>query len=149
MDITDLITKERIALDVRARDKPLLLLELARRASAAGLPATPAAIATALQARERLGSTGLGKGFALPHARVEGLTDFFGLFVRLARPIDFEAIDGQPVDVVFLLLMPQDPGNQHVAALAAVSRRMRDGDTLQRLRRAADAESALMMLTGG
>ena len=149
MDISDLITKERIALDVRARDKPLLLLELARRAAAAGLHATPAAIATALQARERLGSTGLGKGFALPHARVEGLKDFFGLFVRLARPIDFEAIDGQQVDVVFLLLMPQDPGGQHVAALAAVARRIRDGDILQRLRRAADADSVLMMLTGG
>jgi PTS system nitrogen regulatory IIA component len=106
------------------------------------------AVLAALQSREALGSTGLGKGFALPHARVEGLTRFIGLFARLGRPIEYDAIDGAPVDVVFLLLMPADAANAQMAALAAVSRRFRNGDTMVRLRKA-DATAALAVLTAG
>jgi nitrogen PTS system EIIA component len=116
MRIADLITPAQVLAAVRVQDKPQLLAELARRASAAtGIDAP--AIFTALQTREELGSTGLGQGFALPHARINGLTAFFGLFARLARPIDFQAIDGEPVDLVFLLLIPPDANAEHVAAL--------------------------------
>ncbi len=148
MDIADFIAPDRIALDLRVRDKPQLLRELARRAEPTGDGFSANAILTALQSRETLGSTGLGKGFALPHARIEGLKGFLGLFARLARPIDYDAIDGVPVDLVFLLLMPADAGKMHVAALASVARRFRDGDAVACLRKA-DAETALVVLKGG
>jgi nitrogen PTS system EIIA component len=146
MDLADFIAADRIALDIRVRDKPQLLQELARRVAPAGGGVSADTILSALRSREELGSTGLGKGFALPHARIESLKQFIGLFARLARPIDFEAIDGAPVDLVFLLLMPADAGNNQVAALAAVSRRFRDGGTLTGLR-GADAATALRLLS--
>jgi PTS system nitrogen regulatory IIA component len=146
MDIADFIAADRVALDLRARDKPQLLQELARRAAATGAGVPADAILAALRSREDLGSTGLGKGFALPHARIDGLPKFFGLFARLARAIDYDAIDGNPVDLVFLLLMPANAGNEHVAALAAVSRRFRDAEAASRLRKA-DAATVLAMLT--
>jgi PTS system nitrogen regulatory IIA component len=146
MEIAEFIAADRIALDLRVRDKAQLLRELAKRAEAAGGGVSADTIFTALRSREALGSTGLGKGFALPHARIDGLPRFVGLFARLARPIDYDAIDGAPVDLVFLLLMPANAGNDHVAALAAVSRRFRDGATVARLRKS-DAETALRALT--
>ncbi|MDR3537674.1 MAG: PTS sugar transporter subunit IIA [Acetobacteraceae bacterium] len=148
MDIADCLTLDRIVLDLRVRDKLQLLQELARRTAGSGLK--PDMVATALQGREELGSTGLGRGFALPHARIEGLDRPFGLFARLARPIDYAAIDDRPVDLAFLLLMPaQDqPGNGSVAALAAVARRFRDADAADRLRSAANAAEAFQVLAG-
>src|ERR1700689_1698444 len=111
MDIADFIAQDRIALDLRVRDKGQLLRELAKRVAPFGDGIGSDAILAALLSRETLGSTGLGKGFALPHARMEGLKQFVGLFARLARPIDYDAIDGAPVDIVFLLLMPSEAGN--------------------------------------
>jgi nitrogen PTS system EIIA component len=138
MRVADLIAPAQVLAALRVQDKPQLLAELARRASATtGIDAPT--IITALQTREQLGSTGLGKGFALPHARVDGLTAFFGLFVRLSRPIDFQAIDGQPVDLVFLLLIPPDANAEHVAALAAIARPIRDPLFVRELRQAKDA----------
>jgi PTS system nitrogen regulatory IIA component len=148
MNIADFIAPDRIVLDLRVRDKAQLLRELATRAEAVGGGGTSDAILAALLSREALGSTGLGKGFALPHARLEGLKQFVGLFARLARPIDYDAIDGSPVDLVFLLLMPPEAaGNGNVGALAAVSRRFRDVDTVAHLRKA-DAAAAFVALTG-
>jgi nitrogen PTS system EIIA component len=146
MDIADFIAADRIVIDPRVRDKAGLLRDLARRLEpfCDGLFAD--AILAALLSRETLGSTGLGRGFALPHARIEGLPRLVGLFARLGRPIDYDAIDGVPVDLVFLLLMPATADNNGIAALAAVSRRFRDGDTVARLRKA-DAKSALDILT--
>ena len=146
MDIADFIAADRVVLDLRVRDKDSLLRELAKRAAAAcgGLKAD--AIHAALRAREELGSTGLGKGFALPHARIEGLPRFVGFFARLSRPVAYDAIDGAPVDLVFLLLMPAEEGHDHVAALAAVSRRFRDLAIVARLREA-DAVGALAALS--
>jgi nitrogen PTS system EIIA component len=135
MNLTDIISPDQVILDLPAGDKEHLLAELARQV-AARLTVNPRDIQTALGQRERLGSTGLGRGFALPHARLEGFPQIFGLFARLARSIDFEAIDGRPVDLVFLLLIPEDAGNSHVSALAAVSRRLRDETILQQLRKA-------------
>ena len=140
MELGDLLQPAQIVADLRARDKAQLTAELSRRAGGA-LAIPPQVIEAALAARERLGSTGLGRGFALPHARLGGLDRFFGLLARLARPIDFDAIDERPVDLVFLLLIPEDAGSEHVAALAAISRRMRDQAFVHRLRTAASAEA--------
>ena len=148
MEIADLIAQNRIALDLRVRDKAQLLRDLAKRAEPSCDGVSAATIEAALRSREALGSTGLGRGFALPHARIDGLTRFVGLFARLDRPIDFDAIDGAPVDLVFLLLMPDEAGNGHVAALAAVSRRFRDVEIVARLRKA-DAAAAFVTLTAG
>ncbi len=138
MRIADLIAPAQVVAGLRVPDKPQLLAELARR-SAAATGIDVSSILTALQTREQLGSTGLGQGFALPHARIEGLTAFFGLFARLARPIDFQAIDGQPVDLVFLLLIPPNADTEHVAALAAIARPIRDRQFVRELRQAKDA----------
>ena len=146
MEISDLLRPDRVVADLRVRDKGQLTAELSRRAGAA-LQASVQAIEAALTARERLGSTGLGRGFALPHARLGAMDEFFGLFARLARPIDFEAIDGAPVDLVFLLLIPEQGANGHVAALAAISRRMRDQVFVQRLRKAAGGAEIYKLLT--
>ncbi|HYZ61426.1 MAG TPA: PTS sugar transporter subunit IIA [Acetobacteraceae bacterium] len=147
MIVSDLIRPEQVALDVRLRDKKQLLEDLGRRA--APLTGQDAdTIVRALAEREQLGSTGLGRGFALPHARIVGLRDFLGLFLRLARPIVFDAIDEQPVDLVFLLLVPADAENQHVPALAAISRTMRNGDVLTGLRKAESAEEVYRLLVG-
>ena len=146
MDIADFIAQDRIALDLRVRDKAQLLRDLARRVApfGGGIPADT--ILEALQSRETLGSTGLGRGFALPHARLEGLKQHIGMFARLARPIEYDSIDGKPVDLVFLLLMPAGADTNSVAALAAVSRRFRDEDCVARLRKA-DAAGVQGVLT--
>jgi PTS system nitrogen regulatory IIA component len=148
LNVADFIAPDRIVLDLRVRDKAQLLQDLATRIETFCGGVAADTILAALRSREVLGSTGLGKGFALPHARIEGLKQFVGLFARLGRPIDFDAIDGAQVDLVFLLLMPPEAaGNGNVGALAAVSRRFRDGETVARLRKA-DAATALVALTG-
>jgi nitrogen PTS system EIIA component len=125
MTLAELIGPDRVFEKLRVADKSALVAELGRRAGAAlGLP--PADIAASLAAREVLGSTGVGGGIAVPHARLEGLPALAGFFARLARPIDYAAIDGRPVDLVFLLLSPTSNHAAHLAALAAMSRRLRD-----------------------
>ena len=101
----------------------------------------------ALSEREQLGSTGFGHGVAIPHAKIEGLTQIYGLVVRLAEPVEYKAIDGKPVDLVFLLLSPPGAGAEHLKALAAISRVTRDAATLERLRgaRTRDALAAVLM----
>ena len=132
MEIADLIKPDGVIVGFNASSKPHLLAELARRAAAAtGL--SQKQIADALEARERLGSTGVGAGIAIPHAKLAALSRFFGLFARLDRPIDYDAIDGQPVNLVFLLLIPGNT-REHLGALAAVSRRLRDEKTANLVR---------------
>jgi PTS system nitrogen regulatory IIA component len=144
MNIAEFLAPADVIMGLRVNSKENLIRELARRAAlATGIDA--AVIANALQARELLGSTGLGRGFALPHARVPGLARFFGAFVRLARPIDFQAIDDSPVDLVFLLLIPAGAENEHVATLAAISRRLRNAEVLAGVRKA-DTAPALHQL---
>ena len=145
MTIGDLIRSNNVIDGLRVADKTQLLQELARRASAA-LSLDQRAILDALQARENLGSTGLGKGFALPHARLDVLTSAFALFVRLARPIDFASIDGLPVNLMILLLTPANAGNQHLATLAALARPLRNEAFVQRLRQAPDATALHKLL---
>lgn len=140
MDIRELITPDRVLLGLRVADKEQLLHELGRQAGLM-LGRDGASIAGALAARERLGSTGLGRGIALPHTTLAGLSQFFGLAARLYRPIGFDAIDEQPIDMAFLLLIPNGAEGEHVAALAAVSRQLRDAERMQRIRRAPDRAS--------
>ena len=145
MEITDLLTPDRVMAALRVNDKAQLLTELARRASGpAGIPAS--AIREAVETRERLGSTGVGAGIAIPHAQIAGLDSFYGLFVRLARHIDYDAVDGRPVDLVFLLLIPTN-NKQHLQALACISRRLRDQTVANELRRAKDAREIHEVLT--
>lgn len=145
MKIADLIGLHQIVVGLRVSDKTQLLQELARRASAT-LAIDQSLIFDAIQARENLGSTGLGKGFALPHARLDSLSAPFVLFVRLARPIDFAAIDERPVDLVIMLLTAANAGNQHLATLATLSRPLRDEAFVRRLREAPDAPALYALL---
>jgi nitrogen PTS system EIIA component len=148
MVIGDLITSDRIVLGLRVPNKAQLLQELARRAAAAlGMDVQP--IRAALETREHLGSTGLGQGFALPHARIEGLPAFFALCVRLAKPIEFDAIDDRLVDLVVLLLIPVGVEDEHVAALAAIARPLRNLQFLQSLRQAKDAAGLHELIAKG
>ncbi len=97
--------------------------------------------------RERLGSTGFGQGVAIPHGKIEGLNRIYCLFARLSEPVDYKSIDGQPVDLVFLLLSPPDAGAEHLKALAAISRVTRHAPTLEKMRgaRSRDALAAVLM----
>lgn len=145
MRLDELIGPDRIVLGLRVQHKTQLLQELAKRAAAA-FSLDERRIFEALRNRETLGSTGLGKGFALPHARLEALTAPVALLVRLARPIDFAAIDERPIDLGVLLLTPADAATDHLATLATVSRAMRDDSVAERLRRAPDAAAAHAVL---
>jgi nitrogen PTS system EIIA component len=148
MEISDFLTPERVILDARPRDKSQLIGEVVRSFGRLVPALKPEAVEAALLAREQLGSTGLGAGFALPHARIEGLDGYLGLFVRLAKPVDFDAIDGKPVRLVFVLLIPADSTVSHVAALAAISRRFRDGAFVADLSAAKTPDAAYGLLAG-
>jgi PTS system nitrogen regulatory IIA component len=151
MTIADLIALDRVVVPLRVSDKAQLLRELSQRA-ARFLTVDPQVILDALQTREALGSTGVGLGIALPHARIPGLPQMFGLFARLERPVDFDAIDEQPVDLVFLLLTPDRAGNEHLAALAVVARHLRNPDLVAQLRRVttrSEAYDALVLASDG
>jgi PTS system nitrogen regulatory IIA component len=108
----------------------------------------PAEIATALAERERLGSTGFGSGVAIPHGKLPGLTRIYAMVARLPEAIDYKAIDGQRVDLVFLLLSPPDAGAEHLKALAAVSRAIRHAPTLEKLRGAKSRDALAAVLMG-
>jgi nitrogen PTS system EIIA component len=146
MEIKDFLAPPQVVIDLRASDKARLLDELARRAAAAsGLDAET--IASALSKREKLGSTGTGGGVAIPHARMPGIDKPVGLLARLGKAIDFDAIDGKPVDIVFLLLLPAQAQGEQIHALACAARALRDAEVLRSLRRAvgsADAYRALV-----
>jgi len=144
--VSDLIGPGDVLLDLRAADKARALAGLAGHAADV-LGLDVAAILAPLVAREGLGSTGLGQGVALPHARIEGLQRAHGLIARLERAVAFGAIDDRPVDIIALLLLPTGAGNEQLAALACVSRRLRDPDAVGRMRAAgsgADLHGALV-----
>jgi len=140
MRIRDFLAAGDVAIDVRTSDKVHLLRELSQRA-AGRLKLSPDRVVRAILDREELGSTGVGGGIALPHARIEEVKAAFGLLTRLRRPIEFEAVDGKPVDLVFLLLLPTKAEGEQLNVLATVARRLRDAAVLDDLRRAGDAQS--------
>lgn len=104
-------------------------------------------VSAALQERESLGPTGVGKGIALPHARLETIDEVLGIFLRLEKPLDFESVDRQPVDLIFALLAPQDAGVEHLKALALVSRTMRDPSLCSKLRANTDPSTLHTLIT--
>ncbi|GLS28577.1 PTS system, nitrogen regulatory IIA component [Mesorhizobium albiziae] len=147
MDIHAVFARDDIRLGVEALTKPNLLRHLARHAAErTSLPA--ATVLTALAAREKLGSTGLGDGIAIPHARLAGLQRPFGLAIRLKEPCDFEAMDGEPVDLVVLLLVPPTMNSEHLTILSRVARTLRDPVIASQLRRAPDRAAFLERLKG-
>ncbi|MGZ8997434.1 MAG: PTS sugar transporter subunit IIA [Allosphingosinicella sp.] len=145
--LPDILSIDAVEADVSAANKKALFQQLA--ASAARLTGQPAKlIVSAVNEREKLGSTGFGGGAAIPHGRIEGLTSVFGMFARLESPIDFQAVDGIPVDLVFLLLSPPDAGADHLKALASVSRAFRDRQILAKLRGARSKDALFALLAG-
>ncbi|THD49503.1 MAG: PTS sugar transporter subunit IIA [Bradyrhizobium sp.] len=147
MKISDLLSPADVMIDVRAANKRLLLQELAAKA-AAGLGLPVEAIASCLLKREELGSTGIGRGVAIPHARLPDLQRPFGLLAKLKQPVEFDAIDGQPVDIVFALLLPAAVENEALAALALVARSLRSPENLARLRAAKTTSELLAAVAG-
>ena len=142
MTITDLVAPEAILPALKVNSKKQALQELAARAAVLTGQNERAVFEVLLQ-REKLGTTAVGYGVAIPHGKLPKLEKLFGLFARLERPIDFEAMDGQPVDLVFLLLAPEGAGADHLKALARIARLLRDQDVAKKLRASRDAASDL------
>lgn len=146
MEISDLITPESVISKLHATSKKQALQELAKRAAEiSGLQER--AIFDVLLERERLGTTGVGNGIAIPHGKLPNLDRLYGLFARMDKPIDFDSIDEQPVDLVFLLLAPESAGADHLKALARVSRLLRDKTGCDKLRGTDSAEALYAILT--
>jgi PTS system nitrogen regulatory IIA component len=146
-DLSDILSDKAVDADLVTANKKGLFQQLASAASRlTGLPAKT--IAASLTAREKIGSTGFGAGAAIPHGKIEGLPAVFGYFARLETPIDFQSIDGLPVDLVFLLLSPPDAGADHLKALARVSRVFRDPQTVAKLRGARSKDALYALLAG-
>ncbi len=146
MEIGELLTEDRVVARLHAGSKKQLLEEMARRAAdITGLDGRT--VFDLLLERERLGTTGVGGGAAIPHGRTPVLDRIYGLFARLDMPIEFDAIDDRPVDLVFLLLAPQGAGADHLKALARVSRLLRDTDIREALRAAPSAAALYEILT--
>lgn len=142
----ELITPASIIANLRASSKKQALQELARKA--ADLTGQhERMIFDVLLERERLGTTGVGQGIAIPHGKLASLDRVYGLFARLERPIDFDAIDEQPVDLMFLLLAPEQAGADHLKALARVSRLLRDNAMCEKLRGSNSADAIYALLT--
>ncbi|MFL6759797.1 PTS sugar transporter subunit IIA [Sphingomonas sp.] len=146
MQLADFLDCDAIKTALPGGNKRSLMKQLADLAGQR-LGADSAAVLVGLNDREQVGSTGFGHGVAIPHAKIDGLVQIYGLFARLGEPVDYKAIDGRPVDLVFLLLSPPNAGAEHLKALAAISRVTRDAATLERLRgaRSRDALAAVLM----
>ena len=145
MRLTDLLTPEAVIPSLKATSKKQALLELSEKAAElSGLAARE--IFDALLQRERLGSTGIGDGVAIPHGKLMKLKNIFGIFARLERPIDFEALDGAPVDLIFLLITPESSGADHLKALACAARMLRDPAIVATIRATRDAGALYSLL---
>lgn len=148
MDLGDLIGPDAVIPALAAKSKKQLIQCLAEKAAAqTGLDERQ--VFDALLQRERLGSTGVGSGIAIPHAKLPGLTGIHGLFARLVEPIDFEAQDDQPVDLVFLLLAPEGAGADHLKALARIARLLREPGVASKLRASSDRAQLHAALSQG
>jgi PTS system nitrogen regulatory IIA component len=146
MDLGDLIKPEGVIASLKAKNKKHALQELAQKAAElTGIQAQK--IFEALLQRERLGSTGVGRGIAIPHARLEGLSQIVSVFARLEDPIPFDALDDEPVELMFLLLAPEDAGADHLKALARISRLLRDPLTIENLKASRDRAALYAVLT--
>lgn len=146
MEISDLITIERVVPGLKVTSKKQALQELSKRAAEITGEAERA-IFDVLMERERLGTTGVGHGIAIPHGKLANLDRLYGLFARLDQAIDFNSIDENPVDIIFLLLAPETAGADHLKALARVSRLLRDNDVCEKLRETEEPEALYALLT--
>src|SRR5215472_12043085 len=145
MTITDLVAPEAILPALKVNSKKQALQELAAKAAELSGQNERAVFEVLLQ-REKLGTTAVGYGVAIPHGKLPRLEKLFGLFARLDRPIDFESMDGQPIDLVFLLLAPEGAGADHLKALARIARLLRDQDVAKKLRASRDADALYAVL---
>jgi nitrogen PTS system EIIA component len=146
MALADLVVPQAVVSSLRVNNKKQALQELAARAAVI-CGRSEREVLEVLMQRERLGSTAVGNGIAIPHGKLDRLERLFGVFARLERPIEFEALDGQPVDLVFLLLAPERAGADHLKALARIARLLRDPEIAHKLREARDAEAIYAVLT--
>ncbi|MDH5189046.1 MAG: PTS IIA-like nitrogen regulatory protein PtsN, partial [Rhodospirillaceae bacterium] len=140
MEISDLITIECVVPGLKVSSKKQALQELSKRAAEI-TGEHERAIFDVLMERERLGTTGVGHGIAIPHGKLASLDRLYGMFARLDQPIDFNSIDEHPVDIIFLLLAPETAGADHLKALARVSRLLRDNDVCEKLRETEEPEA--------
>jgi len=146
MDLSDLVSPDAILPSLKANSKKQVLQTIAEKAAAlTGVEERE--IFETLVKREKLGSTGVGGGIAIPHGKLAHLDHIFGLFARLARPIDFEALDEHPVDLIFLLLAPENAGADHLKALARIARLFREPGVAAKLRATSDATALFAVLT--
>ena len=146
MALTDIVALNAVIPALKVNGKKQAIQEIAARAAELCGLSERTIFETLLQ-REKLGSTGIGHGIAIPHGKLPKLERLFGLFARLDRPIDFESLDGQPVDLIFLLLAPEGAGADHLKALARVARLLRDPDVANKLRESRDADALYAVLT--
>ena len=147
MKLAELFPVEHVFLGVRVAQRDDLFAFLSERAGALGLVNTRLC-AKALGVREELGSTGLGNGIAIPHARIAGLSQAVGLLATLSIPIDFEAADQEPVDIVLMLLMPEQSAGEQIKVLSRIARMARDEPTMNALRRASAVDEVAEILRG-
>jgi nitrogen PTS system EIIA component len=146
MTLADIIDARTILPSLKVQNKKQLLQELAQGIASQVAIDSRVVFDTLLQ-REKLGSTGLGQGIAIPHGRLPSITRVYGLFARLHHPVAFESVDGEPVDLVFALVSPDHAGADHLTALARVSRALRDSDTLKKLRGTESPDGLYAILT--
>jgi nitrogen PTS system EIIA component len=146
MSVADLLTPDAVIPSLKVASKKAAMQEIASRAAEL-VGQNERAVLEVLMQRERLGSTGVGSGIAIPHGKLPKLPGLFGLFARLGRPIDFEALDNQPVDLIFLLLAPEGAGADHLKALAQVARLLRDPAVARKLRESDEPEALYAVLT--
>jgi PTS system nitrogen regulatory IIA component len=141
-----LIDRPSVLASLKVQNKKQLLQELSQ-AMANRVAIDHRLIFETLLKREKLGSTGIGQGIAIPHGKLPSISRVYGLFARLATPVDFDSVDGQPVDLVFVLLAPEHAGADHLKALARISRLLRDSSVVAKLRGTEDAEGLYAILT--
>lgn len=146
MPLSDILAHDAVFPSLKANNKKQAIQELSAHAARITGQDSRKIFEILLQ-RERLGSTGVGSGVAIPHGRVAKLGRIHGLFARLEKPVDFESLDGAPVDLVFLLLAPEDAGADHLKALALIARLLRDGKVAEKLRATRDASALYAVLT--
>jgi PTS system nitrogen regulatory IIA component len=145
MQISDFLSRENVLFNVRLGDKNELLEKLAL-AAGTKISVPAGEILAELTNREKLGSTGLGDGIAVPHARLSSIAKPFGMIVKLKQPIDFDAVDGKPVDIVFVLLLPPKAQSESLSALACVARKLRVAEIAEKLRRAGSADDVFSQI---
>jgi PTS system nitrogen regulatory IIA component len=146
MELTELLTPESIVSNLKVTSKKQVLQELSKRIAKI-IDCDERFIVDVLLEREKLGTTGVGDGIAIPHGKLGSLKKLHGFFARLERPVDFDSVDERPVDLIFLLLAPESAGSDHLKALARISRLLRDKANCDKLRGSNNTEALFALLT--